>query len=384
LLNYPNITLDHERFHIVPRDGAKKLAIFFTGSVTGDKPKDRVFHFWKVAHDLDPSVHLMFINNGSNQWYQGGIPGLGHDVHETVAQIGRSANVLGASDIYCIGGSMGGHGASLYGALLGARILAFGCETILKLPHSRSTKLMVPGFVPPLPDLAPILKNSRFLMNLYCGERDPVDLYCAAHVKSLPSVRVTTLRSVAHGPPGYLHARGRLLPMIRAFLADEALPICPEAGDSLRIDGYPEAYFAAHCAAGDADWARLVEMAAQAVALNPISEHAHHLLGRGYLKLGRFVDALAHFATASKLARYSDAEYHFGYTLRHLGRFKEAELQYRAMIRRWPHYADAYAELAVVLKRRGNRKGALALLKRAVALAPNNGSYAARLARMSD
>ncbi|EOM1368664.1 hypothetical protein ACNBBY_001276, partial [Escherichia coli] len=125
---------EHGVSHRLIKKTSNKLLVFFSGT---DK-KDGRFDFWKSADELP--YNILLINNGKNEWYQDSIPGFSSSISETIEKIKYISEQLGCDEIITIGVSMGGYAASLFGALLDCRVLAFSFDTVLKYPLSRSAK----------------------------------------------------------------------------------------------------------------------------------------------------------------------------------------------------------------------------------------------------
>ena len=118
--------------HVTIREGSDVLAIFFSA-------KDMAahqFNFWHAGHELDEN--LLFVNSPSNDWYLSGVPGLGHGFEDTAAAMARWAEALAVSRTIAIGTSMGGFAAIRYGSSLGADVLAFSTDAVIRDAGSRS------------------------------------------------------------------------------------------------------------------------------------------------------------------------------------------------------------------------------------------------------
>ena len=168
--------LEHPRFRVVPCPGSRKLVVFFAGTGTSDHD----FHFRGQARLSN--ANYILVNNGANEWYQNGIPGLGHDLMSTIAKLREWSIALDAADIYCVGASMGASGAALYGCLLGASVLALGFEAKIGLPHTRSARLRRVGYELPIRDLTPLIAASNKPFHAYIGIDDIEDLIASAHL----------------------------------------------------------------------------------------------------------------------------------------------------------------------------------------------------------
>jgi hypothetical protein len=108
------ITFAFVSWHTVPPfyffGRTKKLAQRLTAYATDEQPLNRIL-----------------LRDRTNCWYLNGVNGLGHNVDETIAELRQRITMMQPSQIICIGESMGGYAAILYGILLGAdRIISAG------------------------------------------------------------------------------------------------------------------------------------------------------------------------------------------------------------------------------------------------------------------
>ncbi|MBG7616462.1 hypothetical protein IWC96_14385 [Brevundimonas sp. BAL450] len=364
--------LEHARFRVFPRQ-SHQLAIFFSGSST----PDHEFRWWKIGNRIDASVIL--VNNGPNEWYQGGIDGLGSTRVEVTNTFRAYAKVLGAKRLYTVGTSMGGTGAILHGVPLGARVLAFAAETRMDWPWSNVRRLMVPGFKPPASNLRPIMAKARAPIYLYAGECEPVDLVSAQYVADLPNVFAESMRRVTHGPPSYLKARDRLDPLIDAFLQDEHLPKMPEGGWGLEGD-FAVHLYDAYCADREKRFEDAVRAANAAVRFYPRSEYANYLLGKGLLHLKHYAKAEAALQEAVNLHRgLWPARLHLATAIEKQGRAVEAVALYKQMDRNVIVGGRANYALGQIYLSKGSTASALKRFRNAVELDPHRAAFRARL-----
>ncbi len=363
--------LQHPRFLVLPKPGSSKLVIFFAGTGV----EDYRFHFYGQAQQCGENVILL--NNGSNEWYQSGVPGLGKNLEETIASIKDWSVALGAPDIYCVGASMGGSGAALFGCLLGASVLAFGFESRLDLPSSRSRKLSPPGYVFQIPDLSPLIAATKKPFHAYIGAEDAEDLMATRHIGSFPNVKLTIMRNVSHGPPKYLRNRDRLRPVIEAFIADAEMPHMPEA--TTIPPGFAEAFHMGHDGFWSRDYSRWEIGCRVAVELLPTSTAANFWLGRALLRAERFPDALKHLSIA-KLAKKREAHFYFAYCLRKMGMLTEAIVLHQETIRKHPDFIDPFIDIAAAKSGLGDKSGAIQTLEEALLIEPENASIMRKIA----
>ncbi|MFT4241156.1 MAG: hypothetical protein QM569_02625 [Acidovorax sp.] len=187
-------SIDHSRHHcLIERREKSRLSVFFSGT---DKTDGR-FDFWRSGSAQNSSV--LFFNNGLNEWYQNGVPGVGESIPALARYIEKTAERLGATSILLSGVSMGGYAAVLFGALLHADVVAFGYDSKLRLPHSRSAKRMPKEVAMTVPDLKPIVKSSGARILHFAGELDGMDMMAAHHMYDLENIQTYTLRGVGHG-----------------------------------------------------------------------------------------------------------------------------------------------------------------------------------------
>ncbi|WP_306004597.1 alpha/beta fold hydrolase [Aquicoccus porphyridii] len=374
-LPYPS-ALSGPSFHILPSDdpGASRLVIFFAAK---DLSFDR-FNFFQLGRELPE--HRMFVNNGSNEWYQSGLPGLGADVSECVAMLQAWQAALGAVEICTVGTSMGAYGAIQYGAALGARVLAFASESRLGMPHSRSAQHYEASTPPVYPDLRPALTKSTTDVTLFVGERDPVDLSAASELAAIPGVRAYSLVGCAHVVPTFLSRRSRLGPLLRAFVAGEALPDLPAIGSALETPEYVTAVRDAHQAAQTREWQQAETAARRALHLLPFGEAAEFLLGQALLHQGataESVDLLARNAL-SQPPDDNEALLLLAVGLRRLGCLDRAAHFYQQMLISDPGEHRALFGLSMVREKQGDIEQALALIGRALRIRPGHGVYQKR------
>jgi len=361
-------------YHIAPQIGSKKLIIFF--SATGAKPGK--FNFWKDGNKLP--CHRMFINNGHNEWYQNGVPGLGSSVEQTVNSIKRWIARLGVEEVYTCGGSMGGYAAILYGALLDASILAFAAETTLGIQGSRSMSHIRPGTKLLHPQLGNLIARSAKPVFLYVGEMDPVDVYCASKLKPSQNLKVTTLRGVDHGPPRYLRDKGLLPTYLDSFISNRPLPPTPADGRVLEVKGFADLFLETHQSYRERNWERTVKVGRQALELYQASPQCQFLVGSALMKQSLCLDALPHLSVASHLSpSHREFTLVFADALRQLGYLAEALDIYEELLVAEPENARVHYSLGLGLLKLNEKIKADESFKRAAELAPNNPTYSKRV-----
>jgi tetratricopeptide (TPR) repeat protein len=365
-------------FSLLRSRNSDKLVIFFSGT----NRDNGNFDFWGYANEARAEFNCLLVNNGAmNIWYQHGIPGLGVSVEATVESIKRIAADVGARHVYCVGASMGGSGAVLYGSLVGAKILAFSFETKVRGAGRRSSRYISKDAHLPYPDLLELMKERPCPTTAIFGEADAVDLREALRLRRMSHVKLTTLRGVDHAIPRYLRRRNRLKPLLDAFLADEILPSFEEADDGLGSDEFVHAQFKAHCLLFDRRDRESLEAAQIAVNLRPTSDHARFLLGKILVRLENYPEALGHLGASLAMSpQQEEARHLFGVCLRKLGRHAHAIEFHRETARMWPGFAKPIYDVGLAYLQQKNKTEAIAAFRRACELAPNDRHFADKLA----
>lgn len=352
--------------HLRISRGSTKLVILFSG--VGAHPGN--FQYWKVGKAL--RAHCLFVNDVRRHWYQSGVAGLGDDAETTLASIRAWARELGVDEIYTFGQSMGAYGAVLYGARLGARVAAFGAETVLGLEASRSAALMPVDAPAHCPDLAPTIMAARRPILCFAGEQDAVDLYCMSRTYAFPNFQPRTLVALGHDIAAHLHQRDRLVPLLRAFVDNQPIPPLEEEGSALANPGFAEAFYNLHRHSKAGRHAEAADAGTLAVACFRRSDRALFLTARALFALERFAEALPLLQRAVNIAP-ANIDYRFltGRTLARMGKRDRAIALFEAIVADQPDFASAFYHLAAASHRRGNDLRALEAVRRAIALRPD-------------
>ncbi|MEQ1953275.1 hypothetical protein [Mesorhizobium sp. CN2-181] len=325
---------------------------------------------------MEVDANRLYVNNGKNEWYQNGVPGLGSDLPTTIMNIKLWARHLGATEIYTVGQSMGGHGAILFGSLLGARVLAFGAETTIRLPASRSERLLAPDAKTPFLNIHRFIAQASKPIYSLAGENDPLDLYCMSLAKGLPNYECRSMNFVGHGPGGYLRNRDRLTPLIRLFLKNKPPQPMFEDGFGCEIEGFAEVYYALFVAHSARDWAKAAQLGDKACALNPSSDFAQYMTGNAYLQLGQAEAAVGHLSAARGLyVTYPDYQWALALCMRELGRIDLSISLHRRLLRTHPAFAKSHYALSLMFMVNGALKQAERHASQAAVLEPKNAKY---------
>jgi tetratricopeptide (TPR) repeat protein len=374
----PPSAFEGDAFKVVPHAGSKQLAIFMSAS--GAKPGS--FNFVDAADEL-PANRLFLNNGGRNEWYQGGVPGLGDDVDQTLHTLSLWARYLGAEEIVVVGQGMGAHGAILYGTQLGARVLAFSPETTLKLPASRSERLMAPDASIRHQNLHGFVRAAEQPVTVIAGERDPVELYCMSLATALPNFQGRTLRRVGHDIPAYLHGRRLLVPLLQAFLAGEPLPPLQQDGNALRHEGFATYFYALHVAHDRKEWNAAIRIGREVTKQNLWSDHAHYLLGLALMQEGDHAEALRAFALADAiLPDQPNYRFNLATCFKKLGDYDQAIAIHRKSMQAFPRFAKPSYDLSLIYMQFGLYAKAQTFAAKAAKIEPANKGYAAHVKKI--
>ena len=353
-------------FNFQIAEGSTKLVIFFSGA----GPKDGTFNFWKLGNKLD--AHRLFVNDGRNHWYQSGVPGLGESIDESLFSIRLWVRKLGVKEIYTIGQSMGAHGAILYGAKLGARVLAFGAETILNLEASNSARLLGKDAPIVYPDLRDLMAGARRPIFGFAGERDPIDLYCMSKVNGLPNYYPRTIADIGHDMARRLHGRKRLEPFMNRLLANQRPMRTHQDGTALDRPGFADALYDLHRHVTAARYEEAVEAGRTALALHDRADHAFYLTAGALIALRSPAEALPLLESALAIApEHIDYRFKMADCLARLGDRDRAIAMHEEIIAVQPDFADSFHELGRLHFARGDYFQALEASSRATGLKPN-------------
>ncbi|MDQ6433009.1 tetratricopeptide repeat protein [Mesorhizobium sp. LHD-90] len=362
-------------FKVVPHSGAKQLVVFLTAALGQGTPTN-TFNYWGAGNTLP--VHRIFVTNGPrNEWYQDGIPGLGSSVPDTLSTLTQWGRHFGVEETLFVGTSMGAYGAILFGAQMNARVLAFGPETTIMLPSSRSEKMIHRDTTVRYPSLHAMIKNSSRPVTVFCSERDPIDLYCMSLAKDLPNYVARPMRWASHGVAGHLHNRKRLVPLLNNFIEGTPLGPMPEDGNILDRRGFAEAFYKLHVAHTKGEWKAAAKIASGLSEGNSQSDHVYVLLGQSLIKLDRYEEALQAFSTANAiLPDTREILFFIGSTYRLLRDYDQALRFHKRTIKLFPKEPKVYYELSLIYSKLGLYKRAYSNALAASRLVPSNKVYA--------
>lgn len=152
-------------------------------------------------------ANLVFVNCPDNNWFIGAIPGLGETVPEIAESIRQAIASTNPNQVVFYGGSMGGYGAFLYGALVDADwTIATGVEVSLGIKGGFFNKeSSLAGSSVEIPDLARIVASASGNFVLIAGEESSIDLYCAEKLLMAENAEIKTIVNGEHTIPYFLN-----------------------------------------------------------------------------------------------------------------------------------------------------------------------------------
>lgn len=356
---------------VLPRSGP--LVVLLSGT----NKNDGEFDFWGYAQRASASCILL--NNGQNRWYQDGVPGFGGSVSGTAELIREWASALRAPEIVCIGASMGGSAAVLYGTHVDARVLAFSFEAHLRHPGSRSAKYIPTDFPLPYPDLSPLIRQSKMPITSLFGGDDVIDVAESSRLMGTPNLVLTCLQGVDHALPRHLRTTGQLTPYLNNFVAGRTLPRLRNEDDDLATPEYAKCIATAYRSVLEKRGMDALVAARRAVQLRPFALVPRLLAGRALLLLKQPEASLQHLGVAASLDRTHESRLFLGRALRGLRRNIQAADFHAETLAIHPSAHSVLYDRALALWSATERDAARADLAKAIALAPKAAAYKSRL-----
>ncbi len=372
-----SVPLSSDTHYLDLKPHSSKLLVIL--SATGTKPAK--FNLWSFK-DLIPH-NLLFLRVPTNDWYQCGIPGLADSHDETIAVIRALAKANGILDIYTCGSSMGAYGALLYATSLNCNALAFNPEIELKLPHSRSTKMMPEDALINFPDIRNAMKESNAVFHIYTGERDPVDLYCASSVKHFENVKVVTFPADEHTVLRTFVSSNRFLALLWSFMSGSESLKATGTGRTMDYDKFAYNFYKGWAAYQSKDNEKSKKFLESALAEYPASSHCQYVMGSLLYRFKEYEKGKNHILFA--LALQPDVSAHhvgLAHYFRQVGLLEEALEIHLEIQKKWPESYQSKYELGMVYLALGKKSQAIAQLKAVIKLQPNRQVYRKALDRV--
>lgn len=206
--------------HLIDTDA---VVIAFTGFYTPDG-KAPAFQFTSLASETAFSAILVM--DPANTWYHGESPGIGTGCRALASYLAERTS--GYRRVICLGSSMGGYAALLFGRLLGAdRVLAFSPQVVLDPAVLRAVgdlrwidqmdRIHAMAIEPAFADLSRLLAiptSSKTIFTVYVPADYARDAWHTALLRAFPAVVVDALPARRHNLLGPLRRFGILRRLI--------------------------------------------------------------------------------------------------------------------------------------------------------------------------
>lgn len=293
----------HFRKEYLETDVSAPLLVIFSGHFpeATDLGYEVPFEFKRFIGRHPLQVHNLFIRDVSMSWYLNGVDGLGDSVDEVVDFITGERKRLSASKLFCLGSSMGGYAALLFGHLLQADcVLAFGPQVYLDQATRR--KLKVPGYryesslmrvetlakskgIEKYLQLTNLLPLNIAQVNIHLGQNESGDINQARGFNDQPNIKFVVWPGGNHMVVKALRDEGKLSEILKKHFAPDNVEERSDNVEALRTQGNEFVK--------KGNFAEAVE--AYNKALEAGAGPSHHLLlgnrSLALLKLGRAEDA---------------------------------------------------------------------------------------------
>lgn len=330
----------------------------------------------------------IFLNCPDN-WYCGGIPGIGESQREVVGFLARTIGRLSPRTTQIMGSSMGAYGALALGSRLKVdRILALAPEIRLGYRGSRSIQ-----DVPEDDHAARFQELSANLVGVknaevYIGDLEPIDCLSASLAAQISDLQIKVCAGAPHEVAEFLGRSGSLLPVLNgepapvpANVSTRILPVRAALANQAAFAHFAEkdlrsasriwrriyepgqgpssvAYFLGRSLAALGDAAGAIECLSDAVKIAPQALPALSWLGKVYMDSKRPEEAVRHLAEYL-LSAPNDARVLARLSLAHAaaGDLEAAEEAMVRAVAREPSPSHQ-AQLKQVSERRAAKQGA--------------------------
>lgn len=214
---------------------------------------------------------------------------------------------------------------------------------------------------------------------LLAGEEDPVDIYCAQRMLSVPGIKVHTMKYVGHGPAGYLRNRERLEPLLLGWINGSEFPDMEEFGAALEYKDFPPNFYGGWCDIRDKNYSAAITKLKVCIELYPACDEARLLLGDAFMGVGKYVEALEQFSISYALRGRDGSQLGLAHSLRKMGETVRAKRAYLKLLKSRPEHATAYYGVGLCHLKLENIDNAVHYFTRAVRYAPKNKTFIDRL-----
>ena len=315
---------------------------------------------------------LIYLNDKDNNWYQHGVPGVGLNTAETIESLKSQLKSEQIEQIICIGASMGGYGAALYGELLGADlVICFSSEMQLGIPFSRSNLHSTVDTSIESHNLANTIgKNNKTKYIFFVGTSDIIDLYNASLIAH-NSFTFYLLKNKNHFLTQDLHLEFTL----EKILSD-AIHEIPFTNDSwldsnidlVRDASEIESLYDLYVSLRRRDFEQSSRLISKIVQLNN-SELCNLFTGMYWSRQKDYEKSEQMLETAVTQNRLNrDSLFELAIVKRALGKIEESIALYKSVLEVDPSYAPALNHLGMIHEKSGSLNDAEECFKNAFAL----------------
>lgn len=175
------------------------------------------------------TANTVFFRDHSQMWYQQYLGGGGLDVDRLFARHPKLEKVLRRPSVSCVGNSMGGYGAIMFGLGLGARYaIAFAPQTLIgplarrRVNDRRWHRQMLKMYLRRGPlrrtyDLRSFSETATgpTRIRIFVGTDDPLDVLHAEHLALGRNVELNRIEGASHDAVKKLRDSGKLIQILQ-------------------------------------------------------------------------------------------------------------------------------------------------------------------------
>ncbi|MGI3168504.1 tetratricopeptide repeat protein [Pseudooceanicola sp. C21-150M6] len=282
----------------------------------------RSFSFRHILAGM--TSNIIYIKDRKNQWYNRGVIGLGDDIPSVAISLQKLIAKNGFSQVRCLGTSMGGYAALLFGMELKASsILAMAPQTFLSAPYPRFDQRRHSGeYV----DLSIFERPPSPATTVVIGADEPFDLYSLLRLGYWPDLNIRVIKGATHLVARKLNDLNLFRSLLSAFV---------ENGENVDLKS-------ASLERNLGDLQKEVILAAE-----------------GMFKNDGATAVLALKSLVEKSPEWAGAHYWLGRALKQEQDYFHAASSLTRAVELNPTLYDAASELSTVLTEQGDWKGAL-------------------------
>ena len=205
---YSKLSQSPKAVECVPYEKRSDVIIIFTGK----QPDLSAPRFNLVKGTIHWPLHKIYVKDINNSWYHGEHPEIGGGIINLKEHLEEFLQELSYSNVYTVGGSMGGYAAMLYGCLLEADVVStFGPQTFIDKWNrlksldfrSMAEKRKLYQYASSNPDffdLKKVLAATKNLpeIHIHIGRKNRIDQYHVKHLGNYPSIKIHLYETKRH------------------------------------------------------------------------------------------------------------------------------------------------------------------------------------------